>query len=216
LFDLFGVDSEGFVGNPNLRPERSAGYELGWGVDVPVLGRPKAASVEVTYFNSRIHDLIETVFNADFTASTQQNVDQARIQGVETSVTLRPADWLEATAAYTFTDARDAADDSRLLRRPRDQVSADLRATPLPGLSIAPELLYIGPFQDFLVDDNGFPEAVGQAKSGFIVNLAVSYAVTPQITLFVDAKNLFGSRFEPASGFQTPGASVLVGVRGRL
>ena len=216
LFDLFGVDSDGFVGNPNLRPERSAGYELGWGVDVPVLGRPKAASVEVTYFNSRIHDLIETVFNADFTASTQENVDQARIQGVETTVTLRPADWLEGTVAYTFTDARDVANDSRLLRRPRDQVSADLHATPLPGLSIAPELIYTGPLQDFLVDDNGFPESVGQAKSGFIVNLAVSYAVTPQITLFVDAKNLFGSRFEPASGFQTPGASVLVGVRGRL
>ena len=215
LFDLFGVDSEGFVGNPNLRPERSAGYELGWAIDVPLLGRAKAASLEVTYFNSRVHDLIETVFNADFTASTQENVDQARIQGVETNLTLRPTDWLEATLAYTFTDARDAADDSRLLRRPRDQVSAELHATPLPGLSIAPELLYTGPFQDFLTDDNGFPEAVGQAKSGFVVNLTVSYAVAPTITLFVEARNLFGNRFEPASGFQTPGASVLVGVRAR-
>jgi vitamin B12 transporter len=216
LFDLFGVDSFGFVGNPHLRPERSAGYELGWAVDVPALGRRNAATLEVTYFKSRIRDLIQTVFNADFTASTQENVAQARIQGVETSLTLRPADWLEATVAYTFTDARNAADDSRLLRRPRDQVSASLHATPLPGLSIAPELIYTGPFQDFLVDDNGFPEAVGPARSGVIVNLAVSYEVMPHLTLFVNGRNLFGSRFEPASGFQTPGASVLAGARARF
>jgi outer membrane cobalamin receptor len=135
---------------------------------------------------------------------------------VEASLTVRPTDWLEGTVSYTFTDARNAADNTLLLRRPRDQLSSSLHIVPLPGLTIVPELNYIGPFQDFLVDDNGFPEAVGSAKSGVIFNLTVNYEVTPQITLFVNGRNLFGNAFEPASGFQTPGAAFLAGVRGRF
>ncbi len=216
LMDLFGIDSSGFVGNPALRPERSVGYELGWAIDVPMFGRERVATFEVTYFNNRIRDLIETVFNSDFTASTTQNVNRAKTQGVESSLTLRPADWLEATMTYTFTDARNTVDNSLLLRRPRDQFTANLRATPLPGLSIAPEVIYTGAFQDFIVDDNGFPAAVGRARSGVIFNLTVNYAVTPRLTLYVDGRNLGGSRFEPASGFQTPGTSALAGVRARF
>lgn len=213
LYDLFGVDSFGYVGNPNLRPERSQGYEAGWAVDVPAFGVANAATIDVTYFNNRIRDLIETVFNADFTASTQQNVARARIQGVESSLTLRPAPWLDAVLTYTWTDARNAADNTRLLRRPIDQASLAFRATPLPGLTIAPELIYTGAFQDYLVDDNGFSLGVGRAKSGAIVNLSVDYAITPRLTVFADGRNLGGSRFEPASGFQTPGTSALFGVR---
>jgi vitamin B12 transporter len=216
LYDLFGVDSYGYVGNPDLRPERSRGYELGWAVDVPAFGVPNAATIDVTYFNNRIHDLIETVYNADYTASTQENVDQARIQGIETSLTIRPAHWLDAVLSYTWTDARDAADNSRLLRRPIDQASLSLHATPLPGLSIAPQILYEGAFQDYLVDDNGFPLGVGRAKSGVIANLTISYAITPRLTLFADGRNLGGSRYEPASGYQTPGPSGLFGVRARF
>ncbi len=216
LMDLFGVDSSGFVGNPLLRPERSQGYELGWAIDVPAFGRAQWATFEATYFNNRIQDLITTVFNSTFTASTTQNVNRAKIQGVESSLTLRPVDWVQAILSYTFTDARNAADNSLLLRRPRDQFTANLRVTPLPGLTIAPELVYTGAFQDFIVDDDGFPQAVGRARAGLLFNMTVNYAVAPKLTLFVDARNIGNSRFEPASGFQTPGASVLAGVRARF
>ena len=216
LFDLFGVGSGGFVGNPALLPERSHGYELGWAVAIPAPARADAMTLEFTYFNTSIRDLIQTVFNTDFTASTEENVAQAKIHGIEASMTVRPTTWLEGNVSYTFTDARNAADNTLLLRRPRDQLSSSLHITPLPGLTIVPELNYIGPFQDFLVDDNGFPEPVGSAKSGVIVNLTVNYVLTPHLTLFVDGRNLFGNPFEPASGFQTPGASFLAGVRARF
>ena len=35
----------------------------------------------------------------------------------------------------------------------------------------------------------------------------------PQVTAFLEGRNLGGSRFEPANGFVTPGRSVLVGTR---
>lgn len=216
LFDLFGLDNFGYRGNPNLRPERSTGWEAGFAIDLPGPARRDAATLEVTYFDNRIKDMITTVFNPGFTASTTQNTARARSHGVEAALTLRPAPWLEAILTYTYTDARDLATRTRLLRRPQNQGSASLRLTPYPGLTIAPELVWSGPFRDFLIDDNGFPVGNGRAKPGLIANLAASYTLTPTTTLFLDGRNLGASRFEAANGFQTPGPRVMAGVRAKF
>lgn len=216
LFDLFGIDTSGYVGNRNLKPERSVGWEVGWAMDVPAFGRRDFVTLDVTYFENRIRDMIATVFNSSFTASTTQNINRAKTRGAEIALTARPLEWVEASVAYTWTDARNQADNTRLLRRPIDQVSANMRLTPLPGLTIAPELVYTGSFQDFIIDDSGFQGGVGRAKPGVIFNLNVSYAITPTLTGFVEGRNIGGSRFEPTNGFQTPGARVLAGVRARF
>ena len=216
LFDLFGIDNFGYRGNPGLRPERSQGWEAGLAIDIPGAGRKDMATIDVTYFDNRITDLINTVFNPSFTASTTQNVARARSHGVEASLTLRPAPWAEAIFAYTYTEARDQSTRARLLRRPQNQGSASLRLTPLPGLVIAPEITWSGPFRDFLIDDSGFPVGLGRAKPGAVANLAVSYALTEKATVFLDGRNLGGSRFEAANGFQMPGARVMAGVRSKF
>lgn len=215
LFQLFGVDSYGFVGNPNLLPERSEGGEVGWAIDLPAAGRRDAATVEVTYFANRIRDLIQIVYAPDYSSSTPQNVATARTNGVESSVTLRPTGWAEAVLTYTYTEAVSGTG-APLLRRPRNQASANLHITPLPGLSIAPELTYASGASDYLVANDGFPAGIGMTKAGLIFNLAVSYAVTSNITLFVNARNIGNSRYEPASGYQTPGPSFLAGTRVRF
>ena len=212
LFDRYGVDSFGYIGNPALKPESSRGYELGFVTDVP-LATPEGLSVAATYFDNRIRNLIQGVF---FPVSTVVNVAQATARGVETSVTLRPVEWAEAVLTYTYTDTRNPATGARLLRRPLNAASAVLRLKPLPGLIVAPELLYTGAFQDFLVDDGGFGRAVGRSKSGVIGHLNVTYDVLPSLTLYAYARNIGGSRFEPASGFATPGPSVLFGTKARF
>ncbi len=217
LYDLFGRDNLGYAGNPNLRPERSAGWEAGIAVDIPGAGRRDLATVELTYFDNRIRDMITYVPTADWSAATMQNVDRARSHGMEASLTLRPAAWAEAVLTYTYTDTKNLQTGDRLLRRPQNQGAVSLRLTPLPGLTIAPELVWSGPFLDYLIDDNGvgiYP--AGRAKPGLIANLSASYAVTPGMTLFLDGRNLGGSRFEAANGFQTPGARVLAGVRAKF
>jgi vitamin B12 transporter len=216
LYDLFGQDTSGYIGNPNLKPERSEGYELGWAIDLPGGGRPDAGTLDVAYFNSRIRDLIQIVYGPGFTSSTSQNVAHARAQGIEASLTLRPAPWLDATIAYTWTETRDLTTGTALLRRPHDQVSINARITPLPGLTLTPELIYTGAFRDFLIDDNGFPIGNGRAKPGTVLNLGITYALTEQLTLFGAGRNLGGSRFEPANGFQMPGTTLIAGVRARF
>jgi len=86
----------------------------------------------------------------------------------------------------------------------------------MPGLTIAPELLYTGAFKDFLIDNNGFSTDVGTSQQGLLVNLTVTYDVAPNMQLYAAARNLFYSRFEPVNGYQTPGPAAVVGVRMRL
>jgi len=210
LYDRYGIDSYGFVGNPNLRPERSQGYEVGITTDTPA----KDASVSVSYFNNRIHDLIETVYAADYLSSTPVNIDRARTQGIETTLTWRVQNWMQADLAYTYTDARDLGTHAQLLRRPYNQGSANLRLSPFAGFVVAPELLYVGAFADYLTDDSGVPGAyVGRSPSGLIVNLNISWQVTPAVQIFVWGKNLGNSTFEPVNGYQMPGASFMAGTR---
>ena len=85
------------------------------------------------------------------------NIGSAHIQGVETTLALRAANWLTLQATYTYTDAQNADTGAPLLRRPQNTASFDATITPLPGLTIAPELLLTGAFQDFLVNDAATP-----------------------------------------------------------
>lgn len=209
LFDLFGAGS-GYVGNPNLKPERSIGFEVGWSGDIAAFGKHSFATLGVTYFHTSVTDLIQTVFTPVFTSV---NIGAANLQGVETTLSLHPASWLSADLAYTFTDARDASTGQLLLRRPLSQFSANLRIRPLPRLLIAPEVLYVGPFEDDLVNNAGFPAGTGLAASGVIVNVTTTYQLEPHLALYLSGYNIFNSTFEPASGFAYPGASFLAGVR---
>jgi vitamin B12 transporter len=212
LFDRYGVDSDGYRGNPDLRPEWSQGWEAGFSTDLPVPASIGGATVSVTYFDNRIHDLIELVYAPP--VYTSENVDRARTKGIETVLTLRAARWLQADLGYTYTDARDLATGSLLLRRPENQGSADLRITPFAGFTVVPEVLYTGQFEDYLTNDlgeAGFTPAL--ARSGLIVNLNVTWQVTPGVQLFIWGKNLGGSQFEPVSGYITPGTSAMIGTK---
>jgi vitamin B12 transporter len=213
LFQRFGRIGTSFRGNPDLRPEESLAWEAGGEIDLPGLGRADLITLSATYFGSRVRDLIN--FNAAF--NSLENIDRARIQGAELGLTLRPAPWLEASVAWTITDARDRATDARLPRRPRDQVAVTARVSPLPGVTLAPELLYFGrsPEAAFAsyTNDGRARTARFDNKAGTILNLTATWQVRPEVALFAEGRNLTDSAFEPANGFVIPGRSVLVGTR---
>jgi vitamin B12 transporter len=209
LFELYGRDSYGYHGNPGLQPERGTGWDIGWESDLGLGARADFATLGLTYFANRFDNLITT----DYVQETSVNVGRAESRGVEASATFRPAAWWSTTLAYTYTDARNLQTGAALLRRPRQQVSAEVALHPLPGLTIAPEILYTGAFQDLVIDDFGFPVGIGRARPGTLVNLAASYVVDKRLTLWLRARNLGGARTETASGFAAPGASVLAGVK---
>src|SRR6185437_4750042 len=120
-----------------------------------------------------------------------------------------PAPWLTFIGSYTYLSATDADDQTQLLRRPQNTFALNATIKPIPRLTIAPELLYTGPFQDFLVDNEGFQEGIGTAKPGFVFNLTMTYDLLKNVALFANGRNLTNSHFEPASGFEIPGPSFL-------
>jgi vitamin B12 transporter len=212
LFDLYGVSNDGYVGNPNLRPEYSTGYEAGPEFIIPVSGVGDFADVSATYFQSSIRDLITT--NADFTS--EENIGRANINGVESEVVLNPAPWLTADINYTYTRAMDAMTRTELLRRPENTGSATLTINPTQRLTIIPQVQYVGRFLDYLYNNQGYPIGDSSARPGTIVNLNVSYGISDKFSLFATGDNIFNSNFEPVSGLQIPGASLLMGVRARI
>jgi vitamin B12 transporter len=214
LFDRYGVDSFGYIGNPNLKPESAQGWEAGFITTLPAFGRSNAFSFGATYFNEQVQNLIVATF---VPVDTAVNIGSAHLQGVETQATFRPAPWFTLQAQWTLTDAQNADTNQQLLRRPQNTASVDAAIKPLPNLTIAPELLYTGAFKDFLNDNSGFStDVVGTSPQGLIVNLTITYDVAPNMQLYAHAQNLFYSRFEPVNGYQTPGPAALVGVRVRL
>jgi vitamin B12 transporter len=147
---------------------------------------------------------------------SEENIGRANINGVESEARLDPADWLSADVTYSYTRAVDAQTGAALLRRPQNAGAATLTLTPVPALSIVPQLQYIGRFVDYLYADNGFPIGDGSARPGTIFNLSVNYRLAGGLALFATGKNLFNSNFEPVNGLQIPGASLLLGVRASL
>ena len=209
LFQRFGITGSGFRGNPNLLPERSTSWELGGDVDVAAFANPRFFTATATYFRTFFRDLINS--NALFT--TNINVARANIEGVEMGLTARLNPYVEARAAYTLTRAFDSTTDRRLLRRPENVLALSGRITPLPRLTIAPEILLTGRSPDFVYDNLGRSTRATNTKAGTTANVTVTYQVIPRVSVFLEARNLGNSRFEPTSGYVIPGRSLLFGTR---
>jgi vitamin B12 transporter len=146
-----------------------------------------------------------------------ENVGSAHIQGIETELSLHPALWLTVQATWTFTVAKDVDDGVPLLRRPRDAGSLNAKITPYPGVTIAPELLYTGAFEDYLVDDGGNSTGdIVTSPHGLIANITVTYDFSLRVQLYTTGTNIFDSKFEPVNGYQIPGPTFLAGIRVKL
>jgi len=138
LYRLFRVRNDVTVANPDLKPERMTGGELGldqrWG---PFSGR-------VTGYWNDVKDLVANVTlntrlpdcPAGTTCRQRQNLDLARIRGVETELELRIArDW-RFVLGYLFTDAhvidapqQPALEGKRLAQVPMNTVTGSFRFT---------------------------------------------------------------------------------------
>ncbi|MFC7334172.1 TonB-dependent receptor plug domain-containing protein [Rhodocista pekingensis] len=212
LYDRFGTNNYGYRGNPDLDPEKSVGWEAGFETDLPGAGRSNLVTVSVTWFQSDIDDLITYRYNPDFT-STVVNVNEAHTKGVETILTLRPADWAELTASWTWTDARNEQTDARLLRRPEHALAFTAALEPVAGLTVAPEVSFIGRRRDYIYPDASGYGGEGTAGGYVLANLSLTWQARDDLQLYARGTNLFDRTIEDPNGFAQPDRGILVGVR---
>ncbi len=206
-FELYGFfAATAFVGNPGLIPESSVGWDAGleqtlWN------GR---FVVDVTYFNSRLQNEITTIFLPTFQSTAVNLVGTSTRQGVETSLKLRPLDWLTLSGTYTYTDARDPMGVPEV-RRPANAGSVSATVLFADGRAKATvNLVYNGKMPDtFFV----FPSQSVTLAAYTTIGGIVSYDVTPWATVYLRGENVFNAQYEEVYSYRAPGASVYAGMK---
>jgi vitamin B12 transporter len=195
------TDLYGFGRNPDLDPEESTSFEVGYRQS---LGERQ--SVSVTAFRNDIDDLIEFfVTDPDTFEGENRNVDSARIDGLEAAWHYADDDW-SASVAATWQDPRDRVTDERLLRRARENYTAAV-ARRFGAHEIGLDVLYAGERRDF-----GFP-AQTVLDPYTLVNLSARVALGDRFTLLLRAENLFDEDYELASGYDSMGQSFFGALR---
>ncbi|MEN5084402.1 TonB-dependent receptor [Bosea sp. TWI1241] len=191
-----------FYGNPNLKPEESRGWDVGF--EQPLLD--KRLQVGATWFRNDIDNLIVT--NA--AGTSYANVGKARTQGVEAFAALDISPELKLRADYTFTLAKDETARQELLRRPRHKASGTVSWTPIDRLSLSATVIYVGPWVD---GNRDFSVRRLRAKGATLVNLAAEYKATDRLTVFGRVDNLFDKSWQNPVGFLVPGLGAYAGLK---
>jgi vitamin B12 transporter len=191
-----------FFANPNLKPEESVGYDLGFEQSV-LADRVRFGA---TYFHNDITNLIA----ANETFTTNINIARATTYGVESFIQYAPTPGVTLRGDYTYTMAVDDILDRALLRRPRHKASLNASWQPTEAISLSATTIYVGPWIDGNRDFS-----IPRLKAGgyALVNLAGSYALGGGVTAFARIDNLLDRRYEDPTGFQRPGFGVFAGVK---
>ncbi len=205
LSELFQNFPPFFFGNPNLKPEKSVGWDAG--IDQALLS--DAVHVGATWFHISLRDLIAD----DITGSTYANVARATALGVESFVSYRPLEALVLRLDYTYTESTDDVLHQQLLRRPKHKgtLSADWAAS--NALSFDVDLLYVG---DWIDASRDFSVPRLTAPGYFTANVAGNYKLTPDFEIYARVGNLLDRHYEDPVGFQQPYFGAFGGVRFRL
>lgn len=188
LIDLY-VDFPAFFffANPDLEPETSESLELS--VQASGLG----ATWQLNVFRNDIDDLITT----DSSFTTLANVQKARIDGVEATVTTTLAGW-QMDAALTLLDHENRSTGVELLRRPEQTLSLNI-GRDFGALDLTVNLLAQSDHLD--VD----PVTFGTSEvGGFgVINLIAGYQLNEDLELRLRIANALDKDYQIVDGFNT-------------
>jgi len=192
----------GFDGNPDLKPETSTNYELGLRQK---LGSDQLLTVSV--FQDKLDDLI--VFQpqpttADPFAGQNENVDRARVQGLEIGYSVGLGSW-EWDNQAILQEPKDLDTDTLLLRRVKHSLTSsftwhdDLTSA---GLN----LLLTGPRADIDFNTGAPTTDGGYALLGASVHRELGYG----FALLFRVDNLLDSKYQVANGYNVAGRSLFL------
>ncbi len=194
-----------FFANPDLKPESSTGWDAGFEQGFA----QHAVRLGVTCFYNRIRDLITT----DVTGTTYANIGRATTDGIESFVAWQPLPSLTLRADYTYTEATDDVLQQELLRRPKHKGNFIAEWQVLEPWQVSLDVLMVGGWVD---GNRDFSIPRLDAPGYTTVNLATSYDLTPHLSLFARADNLFDRHYENPIGFLQPRFGVFAGVKVKL
>ena len=212
-FELFGVDPGAFIGNPNLTPEKS----VGWDVGLDQIFLDGDARFTATYFEATLEDEIFTVFTFvppfSFFSSPDNRTTDSERKGIELTLDAKLDEAWSINAVYTYVDAVEAGLEE--VRRAPHTASLNVNYRFLDRAQATLTVRYNG--EQF---DNEFatatPESRVRLQAFTLVNLNASYELTDSVELFGRVENLFDEKYEEVYGYATPGIAAYAGLRTRF
>ena len=215
FYEQFGYIPDDFVGNPDLVPERS----FGWDAGIEQGFFDGALVVDVTYFRQNLTDEIAVDYS-NYPISTVYNVDgESKRKGVEVGATLNLFNGLTATASYTYLKSTQqlvaGSASTEELRRPRHQGALNVAyAFADERTRVFAEAVYNGEMLDSAFVPS-LPSTV-TLKDYTVVNLGGSYRITDKTEIYARLDNAFDEQYEEIFGYNSKGRTAYVGLKGRF
>jgi vitamin B12 transporter len=204
FFEQFGFNLT-FIGNPNLQPETS----LGWDFGIEQTFMNGLFVTDITYFSIEADNAITGFGN---TVNNAFGVTKRR--GVELTGKYNPFAWLTLEASYTYTDTQ-APDGREEIRRPKNAASfAAVFNFPDMRTKASIIVAHNGAMKDdaFI----GFPATRVTLDSYTLVNAIVTYQATPNTQFYIRGENLLNERYEEIFSYRAAGATGYIGMRMKL
>ncbi len=222
IAERFVRDAGIFMGNPNplLDKETMTGYEIGvykqFGEKV---------SLDVAAYLNDYENLIESrnINPSGYPiVFLYQNIAEARIWGIETSLNYRPNPQWNFSLGYAYMNAKDKTGDAAALAgnqnpdpewlayRPEHTGSVSTTWKPVEKLALNLTGRYVGKYKAV----SSYPNPEGENYPGdFVVfNAGAKYQATDNIGLNFLVRNIGNVQYEEAEWFRAPGRSFVLGV----
>lgn len=212
FFDLYGFFPGSFVGNPNLKPERSKGWEAG------IRWEGSTAAIGITGFLSDLRDeIVDTFDPVTFLSGTANASGKSKRRGVEFDAEYRPSRAFQLVFNYTYLDAtqQQVAGTAQVLEVRRPRHTANLVATGEAGrFSWGVSGAYVGGRTD--QDFNFFPAPTVVLHPYLLASANLAWRLAKGLEAYVRTENAFDAHYQDVIGYHTPGRTVYAGLRIRL
>lgn len=199
MTELFGFFPAFFVGNPDIKPETSTGYNIGYDQELGDW------NFSADYFCSNLKNEIFTDFGV-FPSTVRNRTTKSKREGVELEVRGTVGETVDVRASATFLDAEENG--VRELRRPKFLASATATWTPIDPLNFTLSADHTGSQID--TDFATFSRV--ELKAFTLVGLNIRYALNDVVTLSVRGENLLGEDYQEVVGYASQGRGVYAGI----
>ncbi|WP_018996431.1 TonB-dependent receptor plug domain-containing protein [Hirschia maritima] len=209
--EQFGFTPASFVGNPDLKPEKSQSWEVGYD---QILG-PITASL--TYFEADLEDEIYTSFsfNPDtfaFNSTALNRTGDSSRSGVEFALDWQIMDSLNLTTAFSdITSENDSGEDE--IRVPDQTASLSLgwQSENIDGLRAGLAIDYVGEQKD--KNFGTFPATDVDLDAYSLVSANVEIPVSDRLSVTLRGENLLDEKAQDIFGYHSTGIGGFVGLR---
>lgn len=203
-----------FIGNPDLKPEESRGWEVG--LDQTLLD--DRLRLSATWFDEQLEDEINGFLfdpaSGGFTAGNEDG--KSRREGLELSANWDIARNLSLYGAYTWLDATEDAGTGQAdeIRRPAHVANLNLNWRFLGDrANLNLNLDYSGDQDDiFFPPVPPFQQRV-ELDAFTLLTIAASYRFSARFEGFARVENALDEDYEEVFGFRAPGRGVIAGLR---